>query len=122
MSTEKSEILVMERKPETVVKIVDINGRELGQVKDFKYLCSVMEAEEGSLKAVKQRVKVAWMKWRDMSGVMCDKRMPRKLNIQDSNRTGTVVRSGTLDNKEKKLAEKNGDANVEMDSRSVIKG
>ena len=83
-----------------------------------------MEAEGGSLKAVKQRVNVAWMKRRDMSGVMCDKRMPRKLNIQESNKTGTVVQSGMLDNKEKEreLAEKNGNANVEMDSRSVIKG
>ena len=36
---------------------------------------------------------------------------------------GAVVLSGMLDNKEKgrKFAEKNGDANVEMDSRSVIK-
>ena len=69
----------MERKRETVVKIVHTNARELGQVEDVKYLGSVMEAEGGSWKAVKQRVKVAWMKWRDMSGVRCDKRMPRKV-------------------------------------------
>ena len=62
MSAKKSKIVVMERKRETVVKIVDKNGRELGQVEDFKYLGSVIEAEGGSWKAVKQRVKVAWMK------------------------------------------------------------
>ena len=45
MSVEKSEILVMERK-RTVVKRVDTNGRELGQVEDFKYQASVMEAED----------------------------------------------------------------------------
>ena len=124
ISAEKSKILVMERKRETVVKIVDTNGRELGQVEDFKYLGSVMGAEGGSWKAVKQRAKVAWMKWRDMSGVMCDKRMPRKLKCKDSNSTGAVVRRGMLDNEEKgrELYEKNGDANVEMDSRSVIDG
>ena len=69
----------MEKKHETVVKKVDTNGRDLGQVEYLKYLSSVMEAEGGSWKVVKQRVEVAWMKWRDISGVMCDKRMPRKL-------------------------------------------
>ena len=35
---EKSEIILMERKRETVVKIVDRNGQEFGQVEDFKYM------------------------------------------------------------------------------------
>ena len=48
MSTEKSEVLVTERKRETVVNIMDTTGRELRQVEDFKYLGSVMEAEGGS--------------------------------------------------------------------------
>ena len=43
-------------------------------------------------------------------------------NIQDSIKNGAVVRSGMLDNKERELAEKNRDANVEMDSESVIEG
>ena len=66
MSAEKTETLVMERKQETVVKIVDFDGRELMQVDHFKYLGSEMEAEGGSWKAVMQRVKIAWMKWRKM--------------------------------------------------------
>ena len=82
MSAEKSEILVMERNQGAVVRIVDTNGKELVQVEDFKYLGSVLEVEGGSWKAVKQRVKVAWMKWREMSGVTCDKRMPRKLKCK----------------------------------------
>ena len=45
----------------------------------FKYLGTVMETEGGSSKAVKQRVKSAWMKWREMSGVICDRKMPMKL-------------------------------------------
>ena len=51
---------------------METNGRDLGQVDDFKYLGSVMAAGGGSWKAVKQRVKVAWMKWRDMSVIMCN--------------------------------------------------
>ena len=43
---------------------------------------SVMEVEGGSWKAVKQKVKVAWMKWRDMSGVIGDKKIPRKLKCK----------------------------------------
>ena len=31
---------------------------------------------------MKQRVEVAWMKWRDILGVMCDKRMPQKLKCK----------------------------------------
>ena len=44
-------------------------------------------------------------------------------NSQDSNNTGAVVRSGMLDNEEERreFAEKNGDANVDLDSGSVVK-
>ena len=79
MNTEKSEAIVMERKQETLVKIVDINGKELKQVDCFKYLGTAMEMEGGSSKAVKQRVKSAWMKWREMSGVTCDRKIAKKL-------------------------------------------
>ena len=43
-----------------------------------------MEAEGGSWKAVKQRVKTAWVKWREMSGVICDRKMPRKLKCKST--------------------------------------
>ena len=45
-------------------------------------------------------------------------------NIQNSNKTAAVAWSEMLVNKEKgrELAEKNRDANDEMDSRSVIEG
>ena len=79
MSAEKPEMMVMERKQETSIKFVDTNGKELKQVDCFKYLGTVMETEGGSNKAVKQRVKSAWMKWREMSGVICDRKMPKKL-------------------------------------------
>ena len=62
--------------------MVDTNGRELAQVDCFKYLGTVVEAEGGSWKAVKQRVETAWMKWTEMSGVICDRKMPRKLKYK----------------------------------------
>ena len=48
-------------------------------VKVFKYLGSMFAAEGGSETDVNNRVKVAWAKWREVSGVMCDKKMLLKL-------------------------------------------
>ena len=48
-------------------------------MKVFKYLGSMFAAEGGSETDVNNRVKVAWAKWREVSGVMCDKKMPIKL-------------------------------------------
>ena len=36
----------------------------------------------GSGEAVRARVKSAWNKWRETSGVMNDKRIPRKLKVK----------------------------------------
>ena len=48
-------------------------------VKVFKYLVSTFAAEGGSETDVNNRVKAAWAKWREVAGVMCDKKMPIKL-------------------------------------------
>ena len=48
----------------------------------FKYLGITMSAEEGSEEAVRARVNAAWTKWRELSGVFFDKKMPRKLMIK----------------------------------------
>ena len=48
-------------------------------LKVFKYLGSMFAAEGGSETDVNNRVKVAWAKWREVSGVMCDKKIPIKL-------------------------------------------
>ena len=48
-------------------------------VKVFKFLGSILAAEGGSETDVNNRVKVAWAKWRELPGVMCEKKMPIKL-------------------------------------------
>ena len=48
----------------------------------FKYLGVTISEEGGSEKAVRARVSAAWGKWRDLSGVISDKTMPRKLKIK----------------------------------------
>ena len=48
----------------------------------FKYLGVTISEEGGSEEAVRARVSAAWGKWRDLSGVISDKKMPRKLKIK----------------------------------------
>ena len=52
------------------------------QVNKFKYLGVTISEEGGSEDAVRARVSAAWGKWRDLSGVVCDKKMSRKLKIK----------------------------------------
>ena len=48
----------------------------------FKYLGVTISEEGGSEEAVRARVSAAWGKWRDLSGVISDKKMPRKLKMK----------------------------------------
>ena len=61
---------------ETTVKIVDA---ELPTVTSFKYLGSIFTSEGGSQADVNNRIRIGWMKWKEVSGVMCDRKMPVKL-------------------------------------------
>ena len=58
---------------------IKLGGGPIQTVKVFKYLGSLFAAEGGSETDVNNRVKVAWATWREVSGVVCDKKMPIKL-------------------------------------------
>ena len=77
----KTEVMVSSRKG-TKVNIKDSQGTSLRQVNKFKYLGVTISEEGGSEEAVRARVSAAWGKWRDLSGVISDKKMPRKLKIK----------------------------------------
>ena len=77
----KAEVMVSSRKG-TKVNIKDSQGTSLRQVNIFKYLGVTISEEGGSEEAVRARVNAAWGKWRDISGVISDKNMPRKLKIK----------------------------------------
>ena len=58
---------------------INLGDGPIQTVKVFKYLGSMFAAEGGSDTDVNNIMKVAWAKWREVSGVMCDKKMPIKL-------------------------------------------
>ena len=57
-------------------------GVLLQQVCSFKYLGSELMTEGGINAAVKQRVQTAWNKWSEITGVICDRKIPRKLKYK----------------------------------------
>ena len=45
----------------------------------FRYLGSMLQEDGGIDEDVNHRIKAGWMKWRQASGILCDKRVPQKL-------------------------------------------
>ena len=45
----------------------------------FKYLRSVVQKDGGFEEDMKHRIKCGWTKWREASGILCDKRIPIRL-------------------------------------------
>ena len=58
---------------------IRLGGTVLKQVEKFKYLGSVSDARGGCDKDVDARVAQGWSKWRALTGVLCDRRMPNRL-------------------------------------------
>ena len=55
----------------------------LPTVQSFKYLGSTIDRRGGASKDVDNRVAKAWSKWRELSGVICDKKIPTKIEASD---------------------------------------
>ena len=64
------------------VNTVDRNGTTLKQAESFKYLGPALNNKGRPDDPVKARVIAAWNKWRQMIGVLGDRRMPRKLKVK----------------------------------------
>ena len=58
---------------------VDMDGSELTDDPSFKYLGSMTTKDADCQKDVTSRIGKGLMKWRSLTGVMCDKKMPNKL-------------------------------------------
>ena len=55
---------------------VKMEDTKVPRVKEFKYLGSMVQESGGCEREVKKRLQVGWNRWRRVSGVICDKRLP----------------------------------------------
>ena len=59
--------------------VVSIEGQEIPKSEQFQYLGSILHAEGDIGADVTHRIKAGWTKWRNASGVLCDRRIPLRL-------------------------------------------
>jgi hypothetical protein len=58
---------------------VSLDGQVVPEKDTFRYLGSMLQ-KDGDIDAdVSHRIRAGWMKWRQASGVLCDRRVPQKL-------------------------------------------
>lgn len=55
------------------------DGTQVPKVDQFRYLGSVVTRDANSEADVSHRINVAWQKWRTLTGVLCDPRMPIRI-------------------------------------------
>lgn len=72
---------------------ISVDGHELPKTFQFKYLGSQVSWDGDTLPDARARVNAAWLKWRQVTGVLCDKKMPIRLK---SKVYKTVVRPVAL--------------------------
>jgi hypothetical protein len=58
---------------------VSLDGQVVPERDTFRYLGSMLQKDGDIDEDVGHRIKAGWMKWRQASGVLCDKRVPQKL-------------------------------------------
>ncbi|VDO89830.1 unnamed protein product [Heligmosomoides polygyrus] len=58
---------------------IKVNGIERPRTSVFKYLGSAIASAGGLLVEANSRVSAAWFKWRSLTGVLCDKKIPERL-------------------------------------------
>ena len=67
-------------KGQVVVGDVKIQGKSIKKVGEYKYLGSVVQEEGEINREVGARMQAGRRKWRAAKGVLCDKKVPLKLN------------------------------------------
>ena len=79
INSSKTEVVAVSKTNTLQVNIRDLHGEQIKQVEAFRYLGTTIN-QDGSCKGeVQARIKRAWTKWREVSGIVCDKKMPTKL-------------------------------------------
>ena len=58
---------------------VSLDGQVVVQKDTFRYLGSVLQKDGDIDEDVSHRISAGWLKWRQTSGILCDKRVSQKL-------------------------------------------
>ena len=58
---------------------IQLGDDKLNTITTFKYLGSIFDSNGGAERDINNRVRLAWMKWKQLTGVLCDKKVPIKL-------------------------------------------
>lgn len=82
VNTQKTAVKVSSNEGYEELNVTSEDGTGLKQIREFKYLGSVTAEGGRTEKAVRQRVKDEWRKWREMSGITLDKKIPLKLRMK----------------------------------------
>ena len=82
VNMDKTEVMVSSKKGRDRLAIQDSRGSIIKEVEKFRYLGSTLNQEGGCEADVESRIKAAWGKWREVAGVVCDKKMPIRLKVK----------------------------------------
>jgi hypothetical protein len=61
---------------------VSLDGRVVPMNDIFRYLRSILQSEGEIDEDVSHRISAGWVKWKQTSGVLCDKKVPNKLKCK----------------------------------------
>ena len=58
---------------------VNLDGQIVPKKDTFRYLGSMLQNDGGIDEDVSHRIRAGWVKWRQATGILCDKKVPQKL-------------------------------------------
>ena len=58
---------------------ISLEGQIVPMKDTFRYLGSMLQRDRDIDEDVSHTIKAGWMKWRQTSGVLCEKKVPQKL-------------------------------------------
>jgi hypothetical protein len=83
VSRSKTEYLPLVNNIERIqMKVYESDDKtELPIATSFKYLGTNKDQEGGCSKEVAKRIECAWNRWRELTGILCDRKIPTKLKV-----------------------------------------
>ena len=58
---------------------VSLDGQVVAKKNTFRYLGSILQKDGDIDEDARHRISAGWLKWRQASDILCDKRVPQKL-------------------------------------------